>query len=231
MIQKERLLKHVLPLCFLLIGLNLLIARVLYPPDSHKFYSDVWDTISGLGDMENNPIGWIFFQIAMVISGIAIIPVAIYVQKTFVTLQKGNGIIGILFLYIGSIGFLLTGFIPDDTLPINKLHEITAGLGFGGVMFAAFFLFWASLKGLDTKIDKKTLINITILWWIPLIITIIAYAWAELVIKEQYNLGWYSIAWQEAGVSPFFSFAVWERVLYVVMFLYLWLLPKSIKNE
>ncbi len=231
MMQKETLLKRFLPLCFLLIAINLLIARVLYPPDSNRIFSDVWDTISGLGDMENNPIGWIFFQIAMVISGIVIIPVALNVQKIFLELQKGNGLFGILFLYIGAIGFLLTGLIPDDTLPINKLHEITAGLGFGGVMFAAFFLFWASLKGMETKIDKKSLIIITILWWIPLILTIIAYAWAELVIKEQYDLGWYGIEWGNAGISPFFSFAVWERILYVVMFAYLWLLPKSIKNE
>jgi hypothetical protein len=173
---------------------------------------------------------FIFFQIAMVISGVVIIPVAQEVKKTMIELQKANGIIGIIFLYLGAIGFLLTGLIPDDTLPIKKLHEITAGLGFGGVLFAAFFLFWPSLKGINSIVDKRILISITLLWWIPLIIFIYAYGWAELVIKEQYNLGWYSIEWEEAGVSPFYSFAVWERILYVIMFIYLWLLPKSIKE-
>ena len=62
------------------------------------------------------------------------------------------------------------------------------------------------------------------MWWICLIIFGIAYGYAEMVIKPTYDLGWYSQEWGNAGISPFFSFAVWERILFCVALMYLWLL-------
>jgi hypothetical protein len=200
----------------------LLVARLLWPATSEPF-SDIWETISGLGHMSDNPVGFYFFQLSMTMVGVMVIPMVFYIHPRIVKYQRGNAVLGSFFLLIGGIGFLMTGLIPDGVVHIpewDKFHEISAGLGFGGILFAAWFYFWPIRKAGDI-FGRRVILFLLLLWWVPLILTGVSYGVAELVIKEQHNLGWYGPEWGEAGVSGFFSFAVWERVLFTVMLVYL----------
>jgi hypothetical protein len=239
MLSQKTILRIVFPLSIIIIFGCLIISRLLWPADSPKLYSDIWDTISGLGDMEDNPIGFIFFQIAMTLMGVLSIPVVLYVHPRLIGIaeKKGGVRLGSFWLLMGAIGFLLTGLIPDGVVTIpewDKFHEITAGLGSLGIIFAAFFYF-SPCKNAGEKINQKVLWIITAVWWIPIILTGIAYGLAELMVKEvwyaQCNLGWYGAEWGECGVSWFYSFAVWERVLFTVMVIYQLLLVKMIPEN
>ncbi|HMB65279.1 MAG TPA: DUF998 domain-containing protein [Patescibacteria group bacterium] len=237
MLKKNTILKYIYPLSSFLILISLLIARFLWPSDSPEPYSDIWETISGLGNTELNPVGYIFFQIALTILGILILIITFYIHPQMLTLEKNQGQtkLGSFFLLLGGIGFVLTGLIPDGTIEIpgwDKFHELTSGLGAIGVLLAAFF-YWLPTKNAKDKINQKYVkINIA-LWWIPLVLAGFAYGYAELVIKPRYDLGWYGPEWGEAGVSGFYSFSVWERILFAVIIIYMGILvlmvPKSTK--
>ncbi len=229
MVSRNTLIKIIGPVLIALILITLFIARLLHTTEPVPF-DDAWHTISGLGNMERNPVGFYFFQASMVLVGILMIPVAMYVHPRLTHFHENFTRLGSFFMVMGAIGFILTGLIPDGVIEINKLHEITAGLGFGGVLFAALF-YWFPLKNAENNINQKVSMLITLLWWIPLILTIITYGYAEFVIKDQFNLGWYGPSWREAGISPFFSFSVWERVLFGVMLAYLELLPIMIPED
>ncbi len=208
------------------------ISRLLWPADSPQ-YCDMWETISGLGNIEENPIGFFFFQAAMVVVGVLVIPAALYLHPKLKTQHAVASLLGSLCMALGFVGFLLTGVIPDDTLPIDKFHEITAGVGFGGILLASFFYGFAvsrAVKGGQVT-DKRVQYIITAMWWGGLLLTGAAYGVAELVIKPAYDLGWYSCAWAQAGISPILSFALWERVMLAIAVIYLWLMVLLIREE
>ena len=168
-LNRKNLTRIIYPVFFCCILLTLLVSRLMYPPDAPEPYSDIWETISGLGNTENNPVGYIFFQIALSLFGILIIPVLIYVHPRLMEIAKNKKtlvVLGSFFLALGSVGFILTGFIPDGTVTIpefDKFHEITSGMGFLGVMFAAFFYFWPMVRS-KQRINKKMLLAITLMW-------------------------------------------------------------------
>jgi hypothetical protein len=245
MISQKTYLTRIFPIFVFIIYLSLIISRLLWPLDASEPYSDIWETISGLGDMEENPVGFYFFQIAMAFYGLIIFPIIPYIHPKLMAIGKKTGMVkmGTFWLTIGAVGMLLTGLIPDGIVEIpewDKFHEITSGAGFGGVLFAAFFYFFPC-KAAGDKINQKVLLLITLMWWISIIIFGISYGMAEFVIKEQNacDLGWYGPEWGECGVSGFYSFSVWERILFTIGLIYLALLvymipvqiPPTIKTD
>jgi hypothetical protein len=239
MISQKTILTRLYPIAVIIIFGSLVIARVLWPTENAGTFSDVWETISGLGDMEDNPIGFILFQFAMTILGILILIVVFYVHPNLSKLvdRKGSVKIGSFWLLMGGLGFVLTGLIPDGVVKIpdwDKFHEITAGLGTIGVIFAALFYF-RPVKKAGPQINQKLLWVITAVWWIPLLFTGIFYGIAELLVKEVWfescHLGWYSERWGECGVPGYYSFAVWERVIFGIIVIYQGMLIKLIPES
>ncbi|MCP4764296.1 MAG: hypothetical protein GY870_21155 [archaeon] len=235
-ISQKRNNNYLYPLMVISTFSCLLIARIMWPSDVEPF-SDAWETISGLGNIEINIPGFIFFQISMVSLGVGIFTTFLYVHSRLKEKSKILNFFGAFCMLIGSLGIILTGLIPAGIIEsIEKSHEITAGLGFLGVLFASFFYFWAIKRNLEVY-NHKLLNNITVIWWIGIILTIISYTMAELIIKPQIlidqgiDLGWYGPEWGDAGVSIFYSFALWERVMFMIVIIYLGSLGYIIPDE
>lgn len=231
-ISRRVYLKVVFPVAITLIIVCLVIARLLWPASAPP-YLDAWETISGLGDMEDNLVGFVFFQAAMVVVGLLVLPTALYVHPHLAPYRKGAVGLGTLCMLVGAVGFLLTGFIPDGLVEsVDKLHEITSGAGFGGILLASFFYGLAvnKAKAEDQLAQPRVNVIITIMWWVALVLTGLAFGVAELVIKPAYDLGWYGPEWAAAGIHPVVSFAVWERVMFGVGLAYLGLMVLMIRD-
>jgi hypothetical protein len=263
MLTKKVYNKVLFPITVALLIILIAIARVLWgygyygiPP--LEPYSDWWETISGLGDWEQSPIGFIYFQFWGLVFGIFIIHILPYIHqrlavygdypfsygvplfdkimKNFIDKVKWKAINnvrrGSFFLMLGGIGFILMGFFPADALPVEKLHEISAGVGFGGIFFANWFytrvLYLASNDG---RISRKLQVISQIMWWFLIIGTAVTYLIAELYYKEMYDLGWYDTDWGDAGVPVIFSFPVWERIGFIIGCAYLGLLGYLLPAE
>ncbi|MBD3353300.1 MAG: DUF998 domain-containing protein [Candidatus Lokiarchaeota archaeon] len=229
--------RYIVPISILLSLLMFLIARLLWPPES-GVYADFYNSISGLGDTEDNPIGYIFFQIASCISACLFIPTLLYIHPKLKKLNKPLTYIGSFFFFIGFIGFLLVGVIPDDSIPAlneltgGKFHEVCAILGVVGFLFASFFYFWPMKKDGGDQINQKLLNIRAIIVWSAIILTAVGYGLGVLLYEETY--GWCDESWAVAGISPFFSFGLWERVLFGIMFLSIamtgYIIPNSIES-
>jgi len=263
MLTKNVYNKVLFPVTVVLLIVLIAIARVLWgygyygiPP--LEPYSDFWETISGLGDWEQSPIGYIYFQFWGLVFGIFIIHILPYIHqrvaaygdkefsygapfvdnimKVFIQKVKWKAIEnvkrGSFFLLLGGIGFILMGFFPADALPIDKLHEISAGVGFGGIFFANFW--YSRVLGIVSKegaFSRKLYIVSQAIWLFLIIGTAVTYLIAELYYKELYDLGWYDADWGVAGVPVIFSFPVWERIGFIIGCAYLGLMGYLLPAE
>jgi len=220
-------------------------------------YSDFWETISGLGDWKQSPVGFIYFQFWGLVFGVFILHVIRYIHQNMMHFKeypiklfgikpiltrkkpikfKNHNLIsftsedpikiGTFFLLLAGIGFSLMGLVPDGVVTsISKFHEISAGVGFGGIFFAnAFYASVLDQAMRENKINKKLHILSQILWWFLIIGTIITFGIAELYYKPMYDLGWYGPEWSEAGVPVIVSFPIWERIGFIVGCVYMGLI-------
>ncbi len=171
--------------------------------------------------MVENPLGFWFFQFSMIVVGILIIPALLYVHPRLAKVMKKLTRFGSFWFFLGAVGFLLTGLIPNGVVPIDKFHEICAGVGSVGVVFAAGLYGLVIMKGKEKiKVNRKLFIVIALMWWMPLLLLAYSFGYGQLVIEPLHDLGWYGPEWALADVSPFYSFALWERVLFVIIVAY-----------
>ncbi|MHA1734283.1 MAG: hypothetical protein ACTSU5_20280 [Promethearchaeota archaeon] len=231
-ISRGKYLKVVWPTCVGLALAFLAVARLLWPASSPQ-YCDAWETISGLGNAGDNPVGFLFFQLAMVAVGVLVVPTFLYLHPRLSRHHRVAALLGTFWMVVGAAGMLLTGFIPDGTVPIDKFHEITAGAGFGGILFASFFYWFATrAAGRAGEVtDRRLGWAATALWVAGIVATGAAYAVAEFVVKPAYDLGWYGCEWGAAGISAVISFAVWERVMFAVAVAYLAIVVALVPDE
>ncbi|MHA1339750.1 MAG: hypothetical protein ACTSRZ_16660 [Promethearchaeota archaeon] len=266
MITKNYYNKKLFPIFGVISIILIALARLMWGwgNPSAEEYSDIWETISGLGNWKQSPVGFLYFQLWGLNIGIFIMHIIGYVHNNMMQFKEypikflglremfpnkkpikigDHNLIafnsedsikfGTFFLILGGIGFILMGLIPDDVISsIKKFHEICAGIGFAGILFADLCytnVLDQAMK--DGKINKKMHIFSQILWWFLIIGTIVTYGIAELYYKPLHNLGWYGPEWGEAGVPWIFSFSVWERFGVIVGYAYLgllgWILPEK----
>ncbi len=237
MFSKKTYLKIFYPICVILIFAFLAVARIIWPATSPP-YSDLWQTISGLGDVEDNPIGFWFFQFSMLTVGVLLLPAIFYYHARLAKAKKFVTSIGTLLFFIGAIGFLLTGFVPQHTLAnlfpeyadvyiIEKFHEITAIGGSGCIVFAAFFYGIVILKG-KVPINRKLNIVIILMWWVPLIIGIACIGYGYIVYEELVDDAALALA---LGAPWFVSLGLWERVIFCIIIAYAGLIVTALPDR
>ena len=145
--SRKELTHYLAPAVLGLFFFFLLMARLLYPYVPSYPYQWTTSTISRLGSPEGNPIGWIFFSLAMIELGLMSIPLAPYMYKKyskiiwFAILAK----LIVFFSLAMSVGLILLGAIPSFGSPaiFRILHGVNAVLAFGGgalMSLIAFFL-------------------------------------------------------------------------------------------
>ncbi|MHA1746708.1 MAG: hypothetical protein ACTSWW_11965 [Promethearchaeota archaeon] len=212
-------------------GLNLLIARILYPPELN--YSIFTDTISYLGDYIRNPSGWVFLSITFFIVGGAFILLTLYIHRRVVKIQPFIARVGSVSLLIGSVGVFLTAFLPDDhggnfieDVSMGKVHNIVAmfamfGLLVGLTLYGMLFLInhYPRMRGSRKRYytDVRTM---------PVFLLIVFAGFSMLATLLIMNREGYE--WPGPGLL---SFTFWEWVLTGVFCLNIyrlaWKLPNS----
>ena len=168
----------------------------------------------------------------MIIVGLLIFAMIAYVHPRFMQGAKGWTILGTLFMLLGGFGFLLVGAIPQHTLDFisKRFHEISAEIGGGGVIIGAMFYGLASVRG-------KLTVNRKICWLIFMMyLTFIVLLLSSLY--GAYIMGidphWGDSFSTPQNFSPYFAFAIWEKIGYWLMVSYLGLmgvlLPDNVEN-
>lgn len=255
MFNRKTYLQTLYPITVGLLILLIIVARVMwgYPLPNPEPYYDYWETISGLGDWEKSPIGFLFFQLWGLTIGIFILHITPYVHQHLkpysnckfqlfgknILPKKLTGLhelrFGTFLLFMGAIGFILMGLIPADLIP--DLHELSAGIGYGGVVFSAFFHMSIYEQARD-RLNQKLRVAVFFLWLGLAVYAAITYGIGEFYYKELYDLGWYDYDWELAGVPRIYSFAITERLGFIVMIIYFGFigymlpdLPKDLKNN
>ncbi len=149
----------------------------LFP--EHKF-SIMSYTYSALGSYNgsNNPQWWWLFSIAMVLWGVAMIPVVCYNYRRMRAISSWAALIGAFFMMLGGIGISLVGIFPDahgtvfGTYEIREIHKYVALIGAGAYMLSnisfGLMLIWDALKGFfsgdGSDFDHKWFVPPYLIW-------------------------------------------------------------------
>ncbi len=212
--SKSFLLKRYLPVVVLVFAALLAISIILFPSEAarHDHYSIFHDPISSLGHYDVTP-GWIPFSIALVWLGIGAIPLMPYAYARLNPICAKTAALGAFFAILGCLGIIGVGLFPDVHDPILgssvefvDVHNITAGLGYGG-WFLAFVIWWfpmykdnVSRWGGTKQVPLK-----------PLLVGSIALM--SLMLGTGISQLYVSLAGMDSFEAGFLSWPFWEWVM------------------
>lgn len=155
-LSRHVLLKRVFPVAAGVFAFLLLLSYLLTPADFSRYgpYSIFHNPISSLGHHRENPVGWLFFSLALAWIGCAIFPVGPYVYRRLAPVCRKTAALGLFFAVAASVGMVLIAFFPamDDplwgsqTTTIEDIHNVAAALAFGGWFLAALIWWGPQIK-------------------------------------------------------------------------------------
>ncbi len=129
--------KRFLPAIVLIIFGFLIIAYHFYPPElNYSFFSD---TISGLGDFNENPKGWWGFSIALWTLSISFFSLFLYMHRRLGVICRKTARFGSFFALVGCFCLFLIGIFVDASVPLvgslsfTRVHIFFVIGGFGGL--------------------------------------------------------------------------------------------------
>ena len=240
-------LKNILMLGFGSLVACILLARITFP--SENDYRIAYDTFSFLGswDSDNNPVGWYFFTIGLLIWAITMFPVLGYMYKRFAPIAKLAVQFGFLLLFIGALGIAFIAIFPDvhenevvEGVTFSDIHGKVAlftfgGIGLGylwlGLMLAKDRFSWFPHGGQKLINHQKIIIPY-------IFFLIVFFLGAFFLIRWEFVYPVLRDADQEIGshwsaaLGTVYSFPLWENILiYTVLIFTIWMpltLPKEI---
>ncbi len=112
----------------------LLLARATFPRD----YSILYESVSTLGVLGENPNGWYFFTVALWIAAIGLVPYYIILVKLLGSINKALAVIMLILYLLTSIGLFMAGLFQEEST-FRSLHLLSAYIGFGGFFLAGIF--------------------------------------------------------------------------------------------
>jgi hypothetical membrane protein len=120
--------------------LGCLIAQLLFPVP----YSIWYNHISDQGGWTNNPRGYLFFCVAVVVTGTLLVPVLNWIYRNLLPTTAALTRLAWLCAVVGAVGFSFVGAIPQD---IQAPHDTAANFAFGGLGLAALLTFVIKVRG------------------------------------------------------------------------------------
>lgn len=178
----------------------------------------VYTVISALASKKHNPLGCFWFAGALSIAMVLLWPYVTSLQTRFSTSTLATGF---------AIGALRTGLVCGALLGAEKLlihdlsnwvykaHEILALLTFAGLYVGILCLLVLAM--LRRRIYSVHVILVAG----PLMAIGMTQFWLYI---DQRNLGWVDISWREMGIPFWLSFAFWQWLALVFLWLGLGLL-------
>lgn len=110
-----------------------ILAMIYYPEPYDLSLHD----ISYLGAPALNPKGWIYWAIALTITGILYLPLIPYFFRYFNSVSRFWGKLGTIFVSFSAIGMIGLGIFPQYP-QFADLHTINATFSFAGMYFTLF---------------------------------------------------------------------------------------------
>ena len=140
-----------MPLCFVLFLSLMLISAAFYPGG----YNLLERTISCLGDPALNPFpGWLFFDIAFWSLSALFIPFFLWVYRHLKTIYRRIAGMALIASLMSSLGMIMLGFFPQGSAT-QDLHDLSAGLSFGGFLVSSALSWIPMIKDIITKGKEK----------------------------------------------------------------------------
>ncbi|MHA1732494.1 MAG: hypothetical protein ACTSU5_11155 [Promethearchaeota archaeon] len=201
-------------------GAFLLVARLLYPPENH--YSILRDTISFLGssDADNNPTGWVFFTLALLVWGVMLVPLALHRHRFLREVNRPGAALATIFYLIAAVGLVLVASFPDNggesffgDLGAGRVHNFVSIFAFGGFGFGALLDSWLLLKDRVPGLGGRRLYpfrawgGFYVLFYV--VVALIAYT--QLYWAATCESG----CWPGEGI---YSFPLWEWIALAMIF-------------
>ncbi|MHA1734737.1 MAG: DUF998 domain-containing protein, partial [Promethearchaeota archaeon] len=115
-------------------GFGTLYAQAVFPGR----YSILENHVSDQGGIHDNPRGFLVFDTCVVATGILLVPFFLWLARRLLPTTPPLSYLAVTSGIIGSLGFSMVGAFPED---LGTIHEVAAGLAFGGLGASAFFCF------------------------------------------------------------------------------------------
>ena len=189
---------------FGIIMLGTVIARLLYP----NSYSMLTKSVSSLGNPLKNPQGYLYWNIAIVVTGLMLIPTVLYFYHA---LEPIAHITSKMFVYIGifsSLGISGVGLYSEETI----IHYVFATAAFFGLTFA----FSCNVYTLSKQLKEKAS-------WPKLWQTILLFAQLFLVMAgflTAFSIYWVYYFWDIYLFIELFYLPLWEWLVLISNLVY-----------
>ncbi len=184
-------------------------------------------TLSSLGSASNNPRGYTYCCLGLMVSFTMGLPLCGYFRVRFEPIAPRAARFSDRFLKIGFLGVVAVGFerlfAQGLSLHTYKLHEYLSVITFFGLLLgiAGFWLCLTRWLLLERQWSVWALSGLSFVSVGPILGTGLSQAYLYFVPN---NFGWVGPHWAELGIPLYLSFAFWEWLTVVGIFIYLFLI-------
>jgi hypothetical protein len=184
-------------------------------------------TLSSLSTAKTNPHGYAYSCLGLMIAFTMGLPLCGYIKVRFEPIAPKAAWFSSRALKIGFLGVVTVGFerLLSQSIALHtyKTHEYISIVTFFGLLLGIAG-FWICLTRWLLQIRQWPVWGLSALSLIsvgPIIGTGLSQAWLYFFPN---HLGWVGPKWAEAGVPVYLSFAFWEWLTCVGIFIYLFLI-------
>jgi hypothetical protein len=184
-------------------------------------------TLSSLSSASTNPAGYAFCCLGLSVSFAMGLPLCGYIRARFEPHTPKTAWFSFRSLKVGFLGAVAVGverlFDQSISPHIHKMHEYISIVTFFGLLLGLAG-FWLCLTRWLLQERQWPLWGVTVLSLIsvgPIIGTGLSQAYLYFIPN---NLGWVGPHWADLGVPLYLSFAFWEWLTCVGIFVYLFLI-------
>lgn len=184
-------------------------------------------TLSSLSSATSNPHGYAYCCLGLMVFFTMGLPLCGYVSVRFAPIAPKTAWFSSRALKVGFLGVIAVGlerlFAPSISLHIHKAHEYMSIVTFCGLLLgiAGYWICLTRWLLNERQWPVWALSALSLFSVGPIIGTGLSQAYLYFVPN---NLGWVGPDWAELGVPVYLSFAFWEWLTCVGIFVYLFLI-------
>lgn len=180
-----------------------------------------------LGSAKANPDGWMFWSLALSLTCIMAIPSAGYFRARLGGSAPGLSGFSSGALWVGYIAGLIVGLeglaFPALNGFFHKAHESCATVCFAAICLGALGFWMAAMRWLSAhgRWSARGCLLISLLVAVPFAGAMLSQAYLFFVPND---LGWVGPEWVQLGIPVYMSFAFWEWMATVGIYLCLYIM-------
>lgn len=190
-------------------AVGVLMAAASYPGG----YDWVYTVVSALASQKRNPQGSYWFAAALCLSMVLLWCYVAALKKSWHHASRVERAF-LHLLHVAVCAGFLVGldrlFFYDISALVDKLHEIIA--------LIAFVAFYAGTLGLLLRLMQQQRVYLILLLAVAMPIMVLGVVEFGLYLAQR-DIGWVAIDWRDREISPWLSFALWQWL--EVLFLWL----------